>query len=71
MSGRDPMLCGHCGAEMALYRLWHPKYGVIYDELEEIKAGKYEVDEGNDQDGRSSVWSPTRELQLSLFPLQA
>jgi hypothetical protein len=71
VSGRDPMLCSHCGAQMELYRIWHPKYGVIYDELENIKAGKYEVDEGNDGRGGAYVWPPTRDVQLSLFPLQA
>ncbi len=72
VSGRDPMICKHCGAEMELYRIWHPKYGVIYDELENIKAGKYEVGVGNDrEEGGYSVWPPTGVLQLSLSSLQA
>lgn len=40
--GQDPLICDRCGGEMWLGRLWHPEYGVIYDELEAIQAGKYE-----------------------------
>ena len=40
-TGRDPFRCPHCGAEMAVWRIWHPKYGVIYDEGELIKRGTY------------------------------
>jgi hypothetical protein len=42
MSGRDPLVCRYCGCEIDLRRVWHPKYGKIYDEWEKIKAGKYE-----------------------------
>lgn len=34
VSGRDPFVCSKCGGEMILWQIWHPKYGVIYDELE-------------------------------------
>lgn len=71
VSGRDPMICKHCGVEMGLFRIWHPKYGVIYDELENIKAGKYEAGVGDDRGGGYSVWPSTGVLQLSLSPLQA
>src|SRR5256712_9887153 len=40
-SGRDPLRCPHCQREMDVWKIWHPKYGVIYDELEAIKRGKY------------------------------
>jgi hypothetical protein len=40
-TGRDPCRCPHCGAEMAVWRIWHPTYGVIYDEGEVIKRGTY------------------------------
>ena len=40
-TGRDPFRCPHCGAEMAVWRVWHPTYGVIYDEGEMIKRGTY------------------------------
>jgi hypothetical protein len=29
-TGRDPFRCPHCQGEMAVWRLWHPTYGVIY-----------------------------------------
>ena len=40
-TGRDPFQCPHCGGEMAVWRMWHPTYGVIYDEGEVIKRGTY------------------------------
>jgi Putative transposase len=40
-TGRDPFRCPHCGEEMAVWRIWHPQYGVIYDEGEVIKRGTY------------------------------
>jgi len=40
-SGRDPLMCPHCHHEMGVWKIWHPKYGVVYDELEAIKRGKY------------------------------
>jgi hypothetical protein len=40
-TGRDPLRCPHCQHEMGLWRLWHPTYGVIYDEGEVIKRGTY------------------------------
>src|SRR6266699_5070723 len=40
-SWRDPLMCPHCHHEMGLWKIWHPKYGVVYDELEAIKRGKY------------------------------
>jgi Putative transposase/Transposase zinc-binding domain len=40
-TGRDPLRCPHCHSEMGLWRIWHPVYGVIHDELEAIRRGKY------------------------------
>ena len=40
-TGRDPLRCTHCGEEMEVWRIWHPTYGVIYDEGEVIKRGTY------------------------------
>jgi hypothetical protein len=40
-TGRDPLICSHCGGEMGLWRMWHPRYGVIYDEAQVIKRGTY------------------------------
>jgi len=44
-TGKDPFKCKRCGSEMAIYKVWHPKYGVIYDELKKILKGKYESGE--------------------------
>jgi len=40
-TGRDPLICPHCRSEMGVWRIWHPTYGVIYDEGEVIKRGTY------------------------------
>ena len=40
-TGRDPLSCPHYQHEMGLWKIWHPKYGVVYDELEAIKRGRY------------------------------
>jgi Putative transposase/Transposase zinc-binding domain len=40
-TGRDPLRCGRCGRVMILWQVWHPRYGVVYDELKEIKRGRY------------------------------
>jgi hypothetical protein len=39
--GRDPFRCPHCGQEMDVWRIWHPIYGVVYDEGQKIKRGIY------------------------------
>lgn len=41
-TGRDPLRCPHCQEEMGVWKVWHPKYGVVYDELGAIKKGRYE-----------------------------
>ena len=40
-TGRDPLRCPHCQSEMEMWCIWHPTYGVIYDEGEVIKRGTY------------------------------
>ena len=35
------MICPHCQGAMGVWRIWHPTYGVIYDEGEVIKRGTY------------------------------
>ena len=39
-TGRDPLRCARCGGEMMLWQVWHPRYGVVYDELQAIKRGR-------------------------------
>jgi hypothetical protein len=40
-TGRDPLRCVRCGRGMILWQVWHPRYGVVYDELQAIKCGRY------------------------------
>ena len=40
-TGRDPCICPHCQGEMGGWQLWHPTYGVIYDEGKVMKRGTY------------------------------
>jgi len=39
--GKDPLKCPNCGAEMVMWKIWHPKYGLIYDEEKRIRRGEY------------------------------
>ena len=39
-TGRDPLRCTRCGGEMMLWKVWHPRYDVVYNELREIKRGR-------------------------------
>ena len=65
VSGKDPFVCSRCGSEMDLCTIWHPKYGIIYDEFKEMEKGKYEQRLGI---GSGGVGIPgrARVLQLSL-----
>ena len=38
-TGRDPLRCPHCQSAMEVWRIWHPLYGVIHDELQAIRRG--------------------------------
>jgi hypothetical protein len=40
-TGRDPLICPPCQGTMGVWRLWHPTYGVIYDEVQVSKRGTY------------------------------
>jgi len=63
-SSKDPFICSRCGGELILWKIWHPLYGVIYDEEERLKSGYYERDQrGRDPDVRHLRYPL---LQLSL-----
>ncbi|OQY35826.1 MAG: hypothetical protein B6243_04435 [Anaerolineaceae bacterium 4572_5.2] len=64
--GKDPLQCEECGEEMWLWRVWHPEYGVIYDESEAIKAGKYEPP---DDEGSKALDKQEQVVQPSLFDI--
>lgn len=68
-SGRDPMTCRWCGAEMELVKRWHPKRGAFYDELENIKQGKYERLCLSTAGGQQSPQGNAAVLQFELFSL--
>jgi Putative transposase len=40
-TGRDPLICPHGQSEMGVWRIWHPTYGVMYDEVQVSKRGTY------------------------------
>ena len=63
-SSKDPFICSRCGGELILWKIWHPSYGVIYDEGERLKSGYYE----RNQRGRDPDVGDLRHplLQLSL-----
>jgi len=75
--GRDPLLCPRCGGELWLWQVWHPQYGVVYDELERMKAGADEREErpicgGVECDGAGDAGAGSDSyLQLPLFTLSA
>jgi putative transposase/transposase-like zinc-binding protein len=66
-TGRDPLRCPRCGGEMMLWKVWHPRYGVVYDELHEIKRGRYGRRRGSLPGGREDgEWSePMRQPMLA------
>jgi len=68
--GRDPLRCTRCGGEMMLWKVWHPQYGVVYDELHAIKRGRYGPRRGSPPGGRETgEWSEPM-LQLALTGLR-
>lgn len=70
VSGRDPLLCRYCGSKMELWKIWHPKYGVIFDEWENLKSGKYGSVETEDYCKKKDLSQPSSKyIQLLLFPL--
>ena len=75
--GRDPLVCPRCGGDLWLWQIWHPQYGVVYDELARMKAGGYERGERRvcrpiepDRAGDAGALSEGH-VQVPLFPLSA
>lgn len=61
-TAKDPFICSRCGGELILWKIWHPSYGVIYEEEERLKSGYYE----RDQRGRDPDVGDLRYLLLQL-----
>jgi hypothetical protein len=70
-TGGNPLRCRRCGQVMLLWQVWHPRYGVVYDKLKEIKRGRYGprgvLSQGTSLAGKR----PEPLVQLSLPCLQA
>jgi hypothetical protein len=72
-TGRDPLRCPHCQRAMGLWRIWHPTYGVIYDELEAMRRGKYASQETRAAPGggaRRALRAASGGVSISLFGLR-
>lgn len=77
ITGKDPFVCERCGSEMWLWQIYHPKYGIIYNELKGLERrsnGQEEKGErvagGAGRVRAGNVGNRGRDvLQLSLFPV--
>jgi hypothetical protein len=69
-TGRDPLRCTRCGGEMMLGKVWHPRDGVIYNELHEIKRGRYGPRRGIPPDAKANGDGDKPMIQLALTGLR-
>ena len=71
-SGRDPLRCPHCHHEMDVWKVWHPKDGVVYDELEAMRRGRY-ASTGRSAAGerrpRCTLWATSHRVSVALSGL--
>lgn len=68
-TGVDPIVCPHCGEVMDVWRIWHPKHGIIYDAFEKLKRGCYGFEESKFVGGggdRRPLRPSAQGIQLSL-----
>lgn len=63
--GIDPLRCPRCGTEMQLEKIYHPKYGVIYDGWKELIRDEFE------SGTRDAVRRPLKEVSLQMQFLRA
>ena len=63
--GKDPLICSKCKEEMLLWRIWHPKYGEIFDLS---KDGPFEYDI-KDKENQTIQDQKNKHIQLALFPI--
>ena len=72
-TGQDPLCCPHCHSDMGVWRIWHPTYGVIHDELEAMRRGKYASQETRaapEGGAGRALWAASNRVPLSLFGLR-
>jgi hypothetical protein len=61
---KDPLVCPICGAEMELWFIWHPEYGVLYDI---ITDGPFDDEQEQKQEQKQeNPKSASKEIQLHL-----
>jgi len=68
--GQDPLLCPRCGEEMELWRIWHPRYGDIFDWGRDSPGLEWHDEKDSAKEKaqdflEGSLWAS----QLSLFPV--
>lgn len=64
----DPLMCPQCNMEMALSRVWHPKYGVIYDLNETLPIVQQEYQKRKNRHDQEKLVVPP--IQMVLPGLQ-
>jgi hypothetical protein len=68
--GQDPLPCPRCGEEMELWRIWHPRYGDLFD-LGRDSPGMELLDEKDSakEEAQRFLEGSRWTSQLSLFPV--
>jgi hypothetical protein len=46
-TGHEPWRGARGGGELLLWQVWHPRYGVVYDEWQAIQRGRYRPGRGS------------------------
>ena len=68
-TGHDPLRCGRCRGERLLWQVWHPRDGVVYDEVQAIKRGRYGPCRGSPPRARADGDGEKAMTQLALADL--
>jgi len=68
--GQDPLRCPRCGEEMELWRIWHPRYGDLFDLGRDSPGLELFDEKGSAQEEAQGFLEGSRGAsQLSLFPV--